>query len=264
MLSRMFELRGELLQKEKIMIEIVGAIFMILIWSAICKLNLVSPYILPPPWKVVSAFVELYEKDNLVGNILFSLQLNLIGCLEAVIISVPIGFLIGLNPVIKAFSERYLGASRFLPLPATLGLFIAWFGIYVNMKVQFLAVSIIVYLIPVVVQRVAETPQVYIDTVKTLGASKWQTIRYVFMPDVFSRVWVDIGVLGAISWTYITIAERINDNEGGIGALAGIASRQSRTDKVYAVLITIILIALVFDRVHGICDRMMFKFKENK
>ena len=107
----------------------------------------------------------------------------------------------------------------------------------------------------------AETPQVYIDMAKTLGATKWQTIRYIFIPDVFSRVWVDIGVLSAISWTYITIAEKVNDNEGGLGALAEISRRQSRIDKVYAVIILIALIGWVWDKLHKTSDKAMFGFK---
>lgn len=261
LLAELFELRGELSTKKTIAIQIIGAIVIILGWKLVADMELISPYILPKPLNVLYSFGDLFSKDNLVDNIKFSLMLNFAGCLEAILISVPLGFILGLFPVFKAFSERYLSASRFLPLPAVLGIFIAGFGIYVNMKVQFLAVSIIVYLVPVVAQRVSETPQVYIDTVKTLGASKWQTIRWVFIPDVFSRVWMDIGVLSAISWTYITIAEKVNDNEGGLGALAEISRRQSRIDKVYAVVILIAFIGWLIDKAHARSDKFLFKFK---
>ncbi len=259
--TELFELRGELSIKKQIVIEIIGFLSVILCWKLVTDMELISPFILPKPWNVLMSFPDLFLKDNLIANIKFSLMLNFVGCLEAIIISLPVGFILGLFPLFKAFSQRYLNASRFLPLPAVLGIFIAGFGIYVNMKVQFLAVSIIVYLVPVVAQRVAETPQVYIDMAKTLGATKWQTIRYIFIPDVFSRVWVDIGVLSAISWTYITIAEKVNDNEGGLGALAEISRRQSRIDKVYAVIILIALIGWVWDKLHKTSDKAMFGFK---
>lgn len=259
---RFFELRGELSKKEKLIIEIVGAICMFLIWHVVATREWVSPYILPLPLDVLDAFADLWTGGKLSKHAQFSLLLNFVGCLEAIIISLPLGFVLGLFPLFKAFSERYLSASRFLPLPALLGIFINVFGIYVNMKVQFLAVSIIVYLVPIVAQRVAETPQIYLDTVKTLGASKWQTIRWVFIPDVFSRVWTDIGVLSAISWTYITIVERINDEEGGLGALASLAARKSQTDEVYAALFSIMIIAFIWDKIHVFSDRKMFKFKQ--
>jgi NitT/TauT family transport system permease protein len=93
-----------------------------------------------------------------------------------------------------------------------------------------------------------------------LGASKWQIITKVFVPGVLSRVSDDIRVLTAISWTYIIVAELVN-NEGGIGALIFRASRQSRLDKVFAGLFVIILIGFIQDKIFIWLDRRIFKYK---
>src|SRR5690606_13422094 len=123
--------------------------------------------------------------------------------IEAVLICIPIGFTIGLFPIFRGMFSKQVNAIRFVPLTAVTGLFIAWFGIENNMKIQFLAFGIIVYLLPVVVQRVYDVEEVYQQTAFTLGASKWQTIKSVFVPSVFSKLFDDIRVLVAISWTYI-------------------------------------------------------------
>lgn len=258
--SKLFELRGDLSKKEETLIEIVGAVFVVIMWHIVAEMHIISAKILPPPLEVLQAFYDLFMSGKLWRNTKFSLFLNLTSCLEAAIISIPLGFLFGLFPLFRAFSQRYLGASRFLPLPAVLGLFINAFGIYSNMKIQFLAASIIVYLVPMVAQRVSETPQVYLDMMKTLGASKWQTIRHIFIPDVLSRVWVDIGVVMAISWTYITIVEKINDAEGGLGAQIAISARND-VAAVYAGLIALMLIAFILDKTWLWLDKRIFKFK---
>jgi len=188
------------------------------------------------------------------------MYLNVAGYVEAVAICLPLGFLIGLFPLFKGLFSRQVDAIRFIPLTAITGLFIVWFGIEDTMKIQFLAFGIIVYLLPVVVQRVESVENVYQQTAFTLGASTWETIRTVFFPAVFSKLFDDIRVLVAISWTYIIVAEMVNKT-GGIGAMLYSAARQSRIDKVFALLFLIILVGFIQDKIFKALDRKLFPYK---
>ena len=259
--SKLFEVRGTLSSNAKIASLIIGSAIFLAIWIVITEFQMVPKGILPSPLKILFSFKELHFEDALVRNALFSLRLNIYGYLEAVAITLPLGFVIGLFPVFRAMFNPYISASRFLPLTALVGVFIAWFGIQINMKVQFLAFSIFIYLLPVVIQRIDEVEEVYMQTAKTLGASKWQLIRSVFIPDVVSRVFDDIRVLAALSWTYIIVAELVNSSDGGIGALAYIAGRQTRIDKVFAILIVIMAIGLIQDRILIAMDKIIFPHK---
>jgi NitT/TauT family transport system permease protein len=258
--SDLFELRGELDQRTSMSVSALGFLLLLVVWQAIPTLGLIPQSLLPTPTTVLASFKELHFEDYLVRNCLYSLRLNMLGYVEAIAIALPIGFIVGLFPLFRSMAEFMMKASRFVPLAAATGLFISWFGIGDNMKVQFLAVSIIVYLLPVVVQRIDDVENVYLQTAFTLGANKWQTITSVFLPAVLSRVWKDISVLVAISWTYITIAEALNMT-GGVGALAVQSARQSRVDKVFAVLFVIILIGVIQDKLFSWLDRVMFPFK---
>lgn len=257
--SDYFELRGTVPKKESIILQIAGLILVVVLWQLFAW-QISSQSLLPSPLKVLTSFGELHQKNSLIQNTFFSIKLNLLGYFEAVFIALPLGFAIGLFPFARTIMDRYIQSVRFLPLTAMTGLFIAWFGIQTNMKVQFLAFGIFVYLLPVVIQRVDEVKQVYVQTAQTLGASKWQIIKSVFIPSVFSRVSDDVRVLVAISWTYIIIAELVN-NQGGVGAMAYKFARQGRIDKVFAILLVIVLIGMVQDRIFKFLDRKLFKFK---
>jgi len=219
--------------------------------------------LLPPPQLVVQSFPELVQKDALMYNTGRSVWLNVQGYFWAVIISVPIGFLIGLFPLFRGLFSKHVNALRYLPLTALTGLFIIWFGIEDRMKIAFLAFGIIVYLLPVVVQRIDEVKDVYLKTVFTLGANKWQTIKNVYFPSVFSKLMDDIRVLTAISWTYIIIAELLN-RQGGIGSLIYIKARQGQIPKVFGILIVIILIGFIQDRIFVYLDKRLFPHKYYK
>lgn len=216
--------------------------------------------ILPPPTEVLQAFNPLYNKDRIVYHSLKSIWLNIQGYIWAILIAIPIGFVIGLFPLFRGLFSKQVDAMRYLPLTALTGLFIIWFGIEDQMKIAFLAFGIIVYLLPVVAQRVNEVKDVYTKTVRTIGATKWQTIKSVFIPSVMSKVMDDIRVLTAISWTYIIIAELLN-RQDGIGALIYLKARQGQIEKVFAILIIIILIGFLQDRIFVYLDRRLFPHK---
>jgi len=172
----------------------------------------------------------------------------------------PIGFLIGLFPIFRALFSKYVDAIRFIPLTATTGIFIIWYGIGEAVKVNFLAFGIFVYLLPIVVQRIDGVEKVYRQTAKTMGASMWQEIKTVYIPSVFSRVFDDIRVIVAISWTYIVVAELIN-NHGGLGYMIHKAARQSRIDKVFAILLVIIILGVLQDFIFKWLDKILFPYK---
>jgi NitT/TauT family transport system permease protein len=255
----MGELRESLPKRVRLLYELGGIVIILVVWQLVA-MRVDSVAILPTPLQVLASFPELHFQDLIVVNTIYSIKINVLGYLWAIALALPLGFALGLFSPLGAVFNRLLEAIRYIPLTAVTGLFIAWFGIYMNMKVQFLAFGIFVYLLPVIVERVKELDEVYVQTAQTLGASKWQIITRVFIPGVLSRVSDDIRVLTAISWTYIIVAELVN-NEGGIGALMFRASRQSRLDKVFAGLFVIILIGFIQDKLFIWLDRTIFKHK---
>jgi len=257
----LFTPRGKIPPKTKVLIEVGGAILVLLIWWAYVHFSAVKQAILPSPIKVITCIPEMITRYHLIGNTMHSILLNILGYLEAIVISVVLGYLIGLFPFFRALSERYLAIIRFLPLTAVLGIMTAWLGIGLNMVMQFLALGIFVYLLPVVVQRIDEVKEVYVDTLTTLGASQWQKIKYAYIPDVRYRLSDDIRILVAISWTYIVIAEMINSSAGGIGSLVFVVQRQQRTDMVYAIILIILLIGFFQDKLLVAIDKIFFPYK---
>jgi NitT/TauT family transport system permease protein len=212
--------------------------------------------LLPRPDQVLFSFKDLYTKDNVVGNTMHSVWLNVQGYFWAIILSLLFGLVMGLFPIFRSLFNKQVDAMRYLPLSALTGLFITWFGLGDPMKIAFLALGILVYLLPVVIQRIDEVDDVLAQTAYTLGASKWQQIKTVFIPAVISRLTDDIRVLTAISWTYIIIAELLNKGQG-IGSLIYTKSRQGQVDRVFALLLIIMFIGMLQDKLFVIIDKII-------
>jgi ABC-type nitrate/sulfonate/bicarbonate transport system permease component len=260
--SWLFELRGNIPSKFKTILVVSGILFLFALWVLLSsgKSPIIPSFALPHPSRVLKAYGDLYRDNDLVRNTTLSIALNLGGYIKAILWGIPIGFLIGLIPLARGSFQYIVDSIRFLPLTAVTSLFLIWFGIGSEMKINFLAFGIFIYLLPVVVNRIDEVGDVYLKTVHTLGASKWQTIKTVFFPAVISKLFDDIRVLTAISWTYIIVAET-TASEGGLGPLTFAAQRQARVDKIFAILILIIIIGVIQDRIFVFLDRKFFPYK---
>lgn len=220
--------------------------------------------IVPLPTEVANSYRGLVKADNLFGNALRSIWLNLKGYFWAVLICIPIGFLVGLFPLFRGMFSKPVDALRYLPLTALIGVFIIWFGIYDEMKVAFLAFGIIVFLLPTVISRIDDVEEVYLSTVFTLGASNWQIIKTVYFPAVMSRLLDDIRVLTAVSWTYIIVAEYINKDGGGLGALIYIKRRLQQVPDMFAIILVIVLIGFLQDRIFVYIGKRLFPHRHYK
>jgi len=259
-LKRLTELRGAVNRRTALILSTSGLVLILGTWVVVTGLKWIPRQILPAPWQVLSAFVELHFHDALVRNMGYSIYINVLGYVQAIVVSLVLGFFLGLSPLARNLFSKWVNATRFIPMTAVTGLFIAIFGIETNMRVQFLAFGIIVYMLPVVIQRIDEVEAVLDQTAITLGATMWQRIRTVFIPAVICRISDDIRVLVAISWTYIIVAEMIN-SKAGLGYLCFLASKSSRIDKAYAVLIVIVLVGFIQDKFLETLDRKLFRFK---
>jgi len=259
----LFRLRGEVPANFKIILQVIGIAIILLIWYLLTmgENPIVAKLTLPSPGSVFLAYGEMLHENDLVQNTFRSIGLNIGGYLKAILWTLPIGFIIGLYPIFRGLFRNTIDAVRFVPLAACIGLFMLTYGTSIPMKENFLAFGIFIFLLPIVIQRIGGVKDVYLKTVYTLGATDWQTIRTVYIPSVMSKLIDDIRILTAISWTYIVVAETVNADEGGLGALTYIARRQFQTDKLFGILILFILIGFLQDRIFVRLDKELFPHK---
>jgi NitT/TauT family transport system permease protein len=242
------------------LLQLSGWLILFAIWWLVTNFGIINNHVLPTPQKAWHAFMEMKSDDNLVTNILFSLRINVIGYIKCIVGALVVGFAIGLSPRVRKMFSQQVNALRFVPITALMGVFIAISGLTIMTKINFLAFGIWVYLVPVVVQRIDEVDPTHLQMMKTLGASFWQTVRYVTWRSVMARLSDDIRILVGISWTYIIVAE-LAGIQGGLGSLIFLGERQSNVGKVYVVIFIIVAIGIIQDALFRLIDRLLFKFK---
>ena len=274
--KEMFKLGGDdssLSKSTKIIITVSGLFLIVVIWQTVCSLGLIPEKILPAPLSVLASYKPLIAEYDMFANAWYSIKLNLMSYFWAILISLPVGFFISLYPINNLIIGKYINSVRYLPIPAMSGIFIAIFGLTFGMKVSFLTFSLLIYILPAVANKVNDLQNptndkdfVYLQTIKTLGASPWQCFRYVYFPYVTRTISQEIITLTGISWSYIVIVEMLykDGSVSGIGALIQNMTRMSHMSEVYALLLLVIVIGICQDLCLKYIDKILFPSKYNR
>lgn len=244
----------------------IGAVLAVLVlWSLIAGMGWVGPNKLPPPWQVAKAFGYLAWDSHNERSLLFNATLwsvgRVLGAAALVIaIGIPIGVLMGAAPRINAALSPLIDPFRSAPVVALLPIMVMWFGIGEWMKILFLFIGAVVFLIPMVRDAVIAVPQAYWISARDLGATPWEAVRHAVLPIAMPRI-ADAVIVGvSVMWTYITVAEYVNAREG-LGQLIQNARRFSAMDQVFAGIIVIIAFALISYQLMQYAKRRLYPWE---
>lgn len=226
---------------------VASVLAVLLLWAALSASGLLTKNQLPSPWAVAQAlgYLAWYEGNSaLAVATAWSVGRVMAASLLVIVIGVPLGVLMGASPRLNAIFSPLIDPFRSAPVAALLPIMVMWFGIGELMKIAFLFVGSIVYLTPLVRDAVRAVPEQYLIAAKDIGAGPLECVTKVLVPLAMPRIMDAIIVGVSVSWTYITVAEYVNAQEG-LGQLIANARRFSAMDQVFAGIIVIIAVALI-------------------
>ena len=226
----------------------IASVFIVLaLWAAIAASGLLSKNQLPSPLSVAEAMGYLAwsgGKSQLAVHTMWSVGRVAVASFLVIMIGVPLGVLMGSSPKVDAVFSPLVDPFRSAPVAALLPIMVMWFGIGETMKIAFLFVGSIVYLTPLVRDAIRAVPEQYLIAAQDIGATPTECVTKVLVPLAMPRIMDAIIVGVSISWTYITVAEYVNAQEG-LGQMIANAKRMSAMDQVFAGIIVIIAVALL-------------------
>jgi len=228
-----------------------GSWFLVaVVWSTVAGLGLVNSNALPAPWEVFEGFMllasynEAKESYLLLDAIIASTTRIGLATLLVTLVGIPAGILMGASPRLNAVVGALLDPFRSAPIVAILPILVLWMGIDETLKVAFLVLGSVVYLIPMTRDAIVAVPREVFVSLKDLGATDYEAIRHGVLPMAMPRIWDAVTVAVSIQWTYITVAEYVNA-DSGLGQLITNAKRFSAMDQVFAGIMVIVVLALI-------------------
>ena len=248
-------------------IKVIGLIsitIIVAIWSLITGFDLVSSNKLPSPLQVMHAFGYLAFSGNesmLLNATIASLTRVIVATLIVIVIGIPLGVLMGASPIMNSALSPLIDPFRSAPIAALLPIFVMWFGIGEQMKITFLVVCAIVYMIPLVRDAMLAVPYSYWEMMKDLGGTDLECIMKGVLPMAMPRIFDGITICFSVVFTYICIAEYVNA-DSGLGYLIQSARRFSAMDQVFAGIGTIIALAMLTNYIMSTLRKQLYSWEQ--
>lgn len=215
-------------------------------WQVLSMVIDGRPDYLPGPVEAVTAGVEMARSGQLFTDAWATVARVLQGFGLAVLVSVPLGIVMGSFPAGQALLEPLVGLLRYLPASAFIPLLIIWLGLGEPSKVALLFLAAFFFNTLMTADAVRQVPLSLVDVSYTLGARRGEVLRKVIVPYALPGMIDSIRVNAAASWSFVVVAELIA-SESGLGYRIVRAQRFNQIDRIFAVLVVIALIGLTID-----------------
>lgn len=209
--------------------------------------------VLPLPDGMARAMAALlFVPDQLTGQLVFwadtlaSLQRLGIGLGIATLSAVVVGLLLGtLPPVRAAFGPLVTGIAVIPPVAVLPILFIA-LGLGETAKVALIVIGIAPVMVRDIAAHVGALPREQIVKAQTLGASSWQVMIRVALPQAMPRLLHSIRLSLGPAWVFLISAEAIA-SDIGLGYRIFLVRRYLAMDVIIPYVAWIAVLAIVMD-----------------
>lgn len=232
--------------KSHLIYPIASMLLVLAIWELISFSGAIPEFFLPSPHQVLIATTELFVQNIFLKDVIFSLTRIMVGFFLAVVLGVPIGFLLGLNKRFALFVEPLIDFIRYTPMPAYIPLFILWLGIGELEKIVVIAVNVFFQLALMVANSVSAVPIKLIKSGSTLGATRKQILLRIIWPYALPRIFDDLRICIGWAWSGLILAEIVGSTSG-IGFVIIQSQRLLQTDNVIGAIIVVGILGLLTD-----------------
>jgi NitT/TauT family transport system permease protein len=193
-----------------------------------------------------------WDRDKVSGEILlwsdtlWSLRRMAMGLALATLIGLVFGIANGLIPFVRATLAPIISVICVIPPLAILPILFIIFGLEETSKVTLIVIGIGPFLMRDLALRVEELPHEQLIKAQTLGASTWQIILRVVLPQVLPRLIDGLRLSLGPAWLYLIAAEAIAA-QNGLGFRIFLVRRYLSMDVILPYVAWIALLAASSD-----------------
>ncbi len=223
-----------------------------------------EPIWLPSPETVVKRFFEIasegYQNFTLWEHLGWSLLRVIVGFVLGAAVGIPLGYAMGLSGWFRGWFDPIVEFMRPVPPLALIPLVIIWFGIWETGKIILLFLAALWIMIIAARAGVSGVNITKIHAAYSLGASRWQIMRHVIVPNSLPEIFTGARVAMGVCWGTVVAAELVAAQKGA-GMMIIAASKFQLTDIVIMGIVLIGIIGYSIDILMRRAEKILVPWK---
>ncbi len=264
-MRRLLNLRPD--RSSRLLLGILPFVAMLIVYLLASNLRLTenpNDKMLPAIATFADSIAQLaFHEDKRTGNVILwtdtaaSLQRLSIGLALAALGGLVFGILTGVLPYARAALSPLIAALSMIPPLAILPILFIIFGLGELSKVVLIVIGVAPFVMRDIGMRVGELPAEQLIKVQTLGASTWQTILRVVLPQMLPRLIDAMRLSLGPAWLFLIAAEAIAATDG-LGYRIFLVRRYLAMDVILPYVVWITLLAFAMDLLLRLLSRKAF------
>lgn len=223
-----------------------------------------EPIWLPSPEAVWSRLGDIatvgYRNSTLAEHLGYSLFRVIVGFMLGALVGIPLGYAMGLSNWFRGWFDPIVEFMRPVPPLALIPLVIIWAGIGEVGKIILLFLAALWIMAIAARSGVSGVRISKVHAAYSLGASKWQIMRHVIIPNSLPEIFTGARVAMGVCWGTVVAAELVAA-EKGAGMMIMVASKFQSTDIVLMGIILIGIIGFSIDMLMRQAEKFLVPWK---
>ncbi|MBE7082717.1 MAG: ABC transporter permease [Clostridiales bacterium] len=238
--------------------QIALLVLLIGIWELLVQVGVMDPFFFSSPSRICITFVELLTQGNLLYHMWITLYETIIGFLIATLLGTFIAILLWWSDKLRKVLDPYIVVLNSLPKIALGPLIIIWVGAGTSAIITMCVLICIVITILSMISSFLNCDKDKILLMKSFGASKWQILTKLILPNSFPDFISVLKINVGMSWVGIVMGEYLV-SKAGLGYLIVYGRQIFKLDIVLTSTVVLCLLAGLMYFFVGLLEK---KFKK--
>lgn len=217
----------------------------LLLWQGLIWLTAMPPFMLPSPLAVLDAL--WLNRQEIARHAGFTLSEVLLGFVIGAGIGAALAVAMGFSARLTGVLKPILTFSQTIPVFALAPILTLWLGFGMAPKV---AMTVLIVFFPVAsafLDGLARTPQAALDLAQVMGGNKARIMWHLRIPAALPQLATGLRLAAVYAPIGAVIGEWVGGARG-LGALMIHANGRMKTDLVFAALLVLSVMTVVFAR----------------
>ncbi|WP_083511875.1 ABC transporter permease [Alicyclobacillus acidiphilus] len=231
------------------------------VWQLIGSMGWVQPVLLPSPFAILKAFVQLGQ----TGELWRDLGISVFRVVVGFVIGGGLGLLAGIGAGLWKGVEQVLDPTfqtlRTIPHLAITPLFILWFGLGESSKISLIAFGAFFPLYINAFMGIRNVDRKLFDVTRVLDFSRRQQLVKLVIPGAMPNILIGLRLSLGVAWLTLIVAELMGSNSG-VGYLIENATQFSQTSYVFVGIVIFAVVGKLSDSLVRMFERRLLQWRD--